>query len=84
MKFHPSVWLAAAFLYVICPLDFDFIPAIGFVDDVFVAVTGIRKFSAGMQSRRNAAATATDLVQRMSARTRAGSQAAASTKRVLN
>lgn len=84
MKVHPSVWLAAAFLYVICPLDFDFIPAIGWVDDVFVAMTGIRKFSAGMQSRRNAATTATEVVQRMSAGTRAGAQSASSTQRILN
>jgi uncharacterized membrane protein YkvA (DUF1232 family) len=64
MKLHPSVWLAAAFLYVICPLDFDFVPAIGWVDDVFVAMTSIRKFSAGMQSRRAAGSGTIDVSPR--------------------
>jgi len=63
-RIHPSVWLAAAFLYVICPLDFDFVPAIGWVDDVFVAMMGIRKFSAGMQSRRAAGAPTIDVTHR--------------------
>lgn len=47
---HPSVWLVAAIIYVICPLDFDFIPVIGWVDDLFVAVMGIRKFTHGMRN----------------------------------
>jgi len=45
------VWLAAACLYVLCPLDFDFMPMIGWFDDLFVAVMGIRKFRQGMRDR---------------------------------
>lgn len=48
---HPSVWLVAAFLYWVCPLDFDFIPAIGFIDDIGVAILSIRKFRQGMRDR---------------------------------
>lgn len=47
---HPSVWLIAAIIYVICPFDFDFIPLVGWADDVFVAVMGIRKFTHGMRN----------------------------------
>jgi uncharacterized membrane protein YkvA (DUF1232 family) len=41
------VWLVAGFLYVVCPLDFDFIPVIGWIDDVIVAYCCIQKYRAG-------------------------------------
>jgi hypothetical protein len=33
---HKVAITIAAVLYIVCPLDFDFIPLIGWIDDVFV------------------------------------------------
>ncbi len=30
------LWVVGCILYVICPLDFDFIPIVGWIDDVVV------------------------------------------------
>lgn len=41
---HPALWLVAAAIYFLCPLDLDFIPLIGWVDDVFVAYHCIKRW----------------------------------------
>jgi uncharacterized membrane protein YkvA (DUF1232 family) len=48
---HPAIWLVAAFVYVVCPLDFDFVPVVGWCDDLVVAYAGIQKFRTGMKLR---------------------------------
>ncbi len=48
---HPAVWLIAASIYVLCPLDMDFIPIVGWVDDIVVACMGISKYRKGVQLR---------------------------------
>jgi uncharacterized membrane protein YkvA (DUF1232 family) len=45
----PFMWLVAAFIYFICPLDFDFIPVVGWIDDLVVAYLGIKKWQEGNQ-----------------------------------
>jgi len=44
--FAAACWLIAGALYVICPFDFDFIPLVGWVDDVFVAYGCIKQWHA--------------------------------------
>jgi uncharacterized membrane protein YkvA (DUF1232 family) len=41
-------WIIAAAVYVICPLDFDFIPIAGWVDDWIVAYMCYRKYRDGV------------------------------------
>ena len=31
-----AMWIIGCVVYVICPLDFDFIPFLGWIDDAFV------------------------------------------------
>lgn len=42
----PWIWLVAGTLYVICPLDGDFIPVVGWIDDVVVAYLAYKKWQA--------------------------------------
>jgi len=42
--------------YVICPLDFDFIPILGWADDFFVAYMGIKKWRDGTRMQQEAKA----------------------------
>jgi uncharacterized membrane protein YkvA (DUF1232 family) len=42
----PWMWLLIGAIYVICPLDFDFIPVVGWIDDAIVAYLCIRKWRA--------------------------------------
>lgn len=42
----PWVWLVGAAAYFVCPLDFDFIPGIGWLDDLAVAGFAIKQFLA--------------------------------------
>ena len=47
----PAVWLVAAAIYVVCPIDFDFIPVVGWIDDFIVAYIGIRKWREGLRKQ---------------------------------
>ncbi len=38
------MWLIGAAAYVICPLDFDFVPVVGWIDDIVVAYCCIKKW----------------------------------------
>jgi uncharacterized membrane protein YkvA (DUF1232 family) len=49
----PWAWLVAGAIYVVCPLDFDFIPVIGWFDDAFVAYWCVKQYFA---SNANSAA----------------------------
>lgn len=40
----PSIWLAAGLIYVVCPLDLDFVPVVGWLDDVVVAYLCIKRW----------------------------------------
>lgn len=42
--FPPAFWLIAAGIYVVCPLDLDFIPFVGWLDDILVAYLGYQKY----------------------------------------
>lgn len=44
------VWLVGATIYVICPLDFDFLPLIGWVDDVAVSYMCIKQWNKAKRS----------------------------------
>lgn len=47
----PVVWFIAAMVYVVCPLDLDFIPIIGWIDDLVVAYMGIYQWRAGVAAQ---------------------------------
>jgi uncharacterized membrane protein YkvA (DUF1232 family) len=56
-RIRAELWLVAAVIYVICPLDFDFVPIAGWVDDVFVAYGCIKNWrSAKLASSAGSAA----------------------------
>ena len=38
------VWLLVGAVYVICPLDLDFIPIVGWIDDAIVAYLCVKKW----------------------------------------
>ncbi len=52
----PVIWFIAAMVYVVCPLDMDFIPVIGWIDDVVVAYIGISKWRQGVRAQKEAEA----------------------------
>jgi hypothetical protein len=43
----PWAWLLLGSLYVACPLDGDFIPVVGWVDDLVVAYFAVQKWRKG-------------------------------------
>jgi hypothetical protein len=43
----PWLWLIAGLIYVICPLDFDFVPLLGWIDDAVVAFLAYQKWRQG-------------------------------------
>lgn len=40
----PVAWYFLAVAYFICPLDFDFVPILGWVDDAVVLYLGYKKW----------------------------------------
>ena len=45
-RIPPWFWLAIAATYFVCPLDFDFIFPIGYIDDVYVGWLCFNKWKA--------------------------------------
>jgi len=46
-----AAWIIGAALYLICPLDGDWIPVIGWIDDAFVLWIAAKKVRAAFQRR---------------------------------
>lgn len=47
-RIPPWIWLLGGAVYVICPLDFDFVPVLGWLDDIFVACMCIKQWNKGI------------------------------------
>lgn len=51
----PYVWLIGAAIYLVCPLDGDFIPVVGWLDDLLVVVLGIHQWRQGLKREEECA-----------------------------
>lgn len=49
----PWVWLIAALIYFLCPLDFDFVPVLGWIDDVAVSILCIRQWDKAKKAEKS-------------------------------
>jgi uncharacterized membrane protein YkvA (DUF1232 family) len=48
------IWLVGAAIYVVCPVDLDFVPILGWVDDVAVSYLCIKQWNKAKKAEKSA------------------------------